>query len=335
MTDSGKFRPSSEIPDTLYDALEEYCAVEAKARGWAPGTTASRKSKVLKILMHPLGPEVLGMLRPDEFERGYLIDVSADLADNYDPSYVRKIVQEFKTFWRWLGVRSYIPRDAHEALDGVEGPQVPTNQAGTYVDLSSIPSRTDIIGLAHELPTPWDTACRLSAFGGLRYGEVAGLRPADVDVSEGSVAVRRQFTQGGRLSYPKHGKLRTTFFPGWMEAELLGAISAVEDWKHPLFPVIGNPSQHMRASRFYQDIFNDARRYAGWWDEERQEYRWSWHDLRHHAATWMITELGLPIPTVAALLGHSSPKTTMEMYVDLDADAVRRAREAADGHEDD
>ncbi len=49
--------------------------------------------------------------------------------------------------------------------------------------------------------------------------------------------------------------------------------------------------------------------------------RLSWHALRHSAG-WGLHSLGVPVATIAAILGHSDPSFTMRVY-------VRDGREAA------
>lgn len=55
------------------------------------------------------------------------------------------------------------------------------------------------------------------------------------------------------------------------------------------------------------------------------------HDLRHSAASWWLS-LGVDIPVIARLLGHSDPRITAALYAhvseDLKRDAVRRMSEA-------
>jgi integrase len=63
------------------------------------------------------------------------------------------------------------------------------------------------------------------------------------------------------------------------------------------------------------------------------------HDVRHSAATWLL-QSGVDVRTVAAVLGHSSPVTTLNTYahvmpgaevkaVEAIADRLRRAESRA------
>ena len=42
--------------------------------------------------------------------------------------------------------------------------------------------------------------------------------------------------------------------------------------------------------------------------------RLSWHSLRHSAGSVWLTEFGLPVTTVSAMMGHSTPAFTLACY---------------------
>ena len=51
------------------------------------------------------------------------------------------------------------------------------------------------------------------------------------------------------------------------------------------------------------------------------------HALRHTAAVWMA-EAGVPMPRIAAFLGHSNSRITEERYARFAPDHLREAAEA-------
>lgn len=44
------------------------------------------------------------------------------------------------------------------------------------------------------------------------------------------------------------------------------------------------------------------------------EGRLSWHSLRHSAGSVWLTEFGLPVTTVSAMMGHANPAFTLACY---------------------
>ena len=44
------------------------------------------------------------------------------------------------------------------------------------------------------------------------------------------------------------------------------------------------------------------------------EGRLSWHSLRHSAGSVWLTEYGLPVTTVSAMMGHANPAFTLACY---------------------
>ena len=55
-----------------------------------------------------------------------------------------------------------------------------------------------------------------------------------------------------------------------------------------------------------------------------------WHSFRHANGTW-IGEVGEPVKTVQALLGHSDLETTLNIYMHVIPDSQRRAVERVAG----
>jgi len=53
------------------------------------------------------------------------------------------------------------------------------------------------------------------------------------------------------------------------------------------------------------------------------------HDLRHHAASWMLSE-GVPTKTVQQILGHKSFRMTVDLYGDAMPGADEQAAEILD-----
>src|SRR5690606_28183532 len=79
--------------------------------------------------------------------------------------------------------------------------------------------------------------------------------------------------------------------------------------------VNGNP---IRRSNFRHVVKRHVSRIGGWPEHA------TWHYLRHYCATWWL-RLGIEVPTVSKMLGHSQVSTTYDWYVNVDAEAMDRA----------
>ncbi|MGX5655925.1 tyrosine-type recombinase/integrase [Geodermatophilus nigrescens] len=181
------------------------------------------------------------------------------------------------------------------------------------------------VGRVLELAPAWFRPfIAVCAFAGLRLGEAAGLRLADVDVLRRSIAVRHQ-VQGAtvattRLVLPKYGSERTVHAP----AELVDLLAAhIRDvgigaggW---LFSLGGVPLTRNAAGHQWRQV----RRAAGLED-------YTLHDLRHFYASGLIAA-GCDVVTVQRALGHSSATVTLNVYSHLWPTAEDRTRAAAAG----
>ncbi len=169
---------------------------------------------------------------------------------------------------------------------------------------------------------------------GARRAEVCALRWTDVDFTAGTLNVSRSYTvlPGIRADRPtKTRSARSVVLDPATLAELATAWSAVER----LMASCGLDVEQRRAG--YVFSADPAGRTAwrpdtanSWWAKARREAAVApsirLHDLRHFQATQLL-DAGVPVPTVAARLGHADGTTTMKIY----AHRTRRAdQQAAD-----
>jgi len=137
----------------------------------------------------------------------------------------------------------------------------------------------------------------LGLHGGLRRGEVFGLRCGDIDMFKGKVRVARSYD-----GPTKNG--RTRFVP--MSKDLLDAMTVARNllMRHPeerVFEIL-DPNPVLR--RLCYAIGVPSMRF---------------HDMRHTFAT-MALEKGVSARQVQAWLGHSSVVTTLGIYWNLTKD---------------
>ena len=153
---------------------------------------------------------------------------------------------------------------------------------------------------------------------GARRAEVCGLRWSDVDFVAGTLDVSRSYTvlPGSRGHSPtKSRSARTVMLDpdtvavldlGWAEAERLNSMCGL--------------SSEQRRSGYIFAMDPTGQRA---WRPDSAHARWArtqvaagvrasvrLHDLRHFQATQLLGA-GVPVPTVAARLGHADGTTTM------------------------
>ena len=169
---------------------------------------------------------------------------------------------------------------------------------------------------------------------GLRQSEVLGLRWEDIDLDAGTLDVRRTLQRAGgefRFFGTKTPRSRRTLSlaPPLVEqlrshrnrqfAERLASSAAWEGerWDDLVFATeVGGPLSNYLVTSHFQKLL-----------EEAGLPRMRFHDLRHAAATVMLT-LGVQARVVMETLGHSQISTTMDrcshVIPELQQDASER-----------
>lgn len=165
----------------------------------------------------------------------------------------------------------------------------------------------------------------VSMYTGLRLGEICGLKWADIDWERGTITVRRTVQ---RLKQMKPGKDQKTLL-------IVGSPKSYSS--HRTIPVPaailqrlrelcerGTPGEfvfsttlHAAEPRTVQRRFERVIKALGMAGVH-------FHTLRHSFATRLL-ELGVDVKTVSVLLGHGSPKTTLECYAHSLLDQQRSA----------
>jgi integrase len=170
---------------------------------------------------------------------------------------------------------------------------------------------------------------------GLRLGELLGLGWSDVDLTAGTLSVRRSMARtadgGAALAETKTATSRRTIpLPGLavdalrsqqdrQDAAREAAGSAWQDRDGLVFTdAVGRPLRGTHVAY----TFRKARSAAG-----LPAVRF--HDLRHSAATLLLAE-GVPLAVVSDLLGHSTITVTAAHYAAVVPELRREAADAMD-----
>jgi integrase len=183
--------------------------------------------------------------------------------------------------------------------------------------------------LLSHVTEPWRPMVEFMVASGARWGEVAALRPSDVNRDEGTVRITRSWKQDSKGGYrlgatkTKKGK-RTINVPK-------STLDKLDYSGEFLFTNrAGGP---VRAQGFSSRVWAKAVERA--WpstdadgkpvkDRSRVVLRPRIHDLRHTNASWQI-QAGIPLPVVQQHMGHEDIRTTVAVYGHLD----RRSMQAA------
>lgn len=170
---------------------------------------------------------------------------------------------------------------------------------------------------------PMEALFKLAIATGMRRGELLGLKWQDIDFAKGSLQVRRILSRipskmegkGYEESEPKTQKSRRSIIiaPFALEAlkqhrlrQLEAKLKAGPFWQEHDYVFCTSLGTHLNPTRDALDQLKKLLKKA-----ELPEIRF--HDLRHSAATLLLTE-GVHPKVVQELLGHSQISMTMDVY---------------------
>jgi integrase len=163
---------------------------------------------------------------------------------------------------------------------------------------------------------------------GLRWAEAAGLRVSDLDLDDGTLFVSHQRTRGehGEMIYkaPK-SKKGTRLFA--MPPKLVAIVSEyieTNDLSEDDYLFAGPRGAPLHYSNWRRRVWKPATEAVG-------APGLRFHDLRTLNTTALI-ELGVDVKTVQTRLGHSSARTTLDIYAKATREGDRNAAIALGGH---
>lgn len=167
-------------------------------------------------------------------------------------------------------------------------------------------------------PSPLHPLYVLALSTGARQGELLGLRWSDIDLDEGTVAIRHTLSRlTGELGAPKTERGRRTLRPGagaiavlkaHKQQQRLARLAAGSRWKDGdwVFTTsIGTPWGSGNVLRAFQSDLKQA-------GLPHQRF----HDLRHAYATMRIED-GDDLTVVSRSLGHGNISTTADVYAHI------------------
>lgn len=263
----------------------------------------------------------LGDLRCSQLTPGHVAGLLGRmLADGRSPHTVASVRKILRLVAR-EGIRRGIWDAGRDPILVVPMPAGSRDPEPAPVLPDAVPTDTDVERLLAALRTTrdprWYRLARLAAGTGARWAELLALRPADFDLTAGTVHVTRSMRQTKSRHVPADPKTRA----GRRVVVLDDALAReVRQWCAGLADdalLFAGRGGALRTRSNWARVLNRARHASG--------YRHSLHSLRHwRAFAWL--RAGVPVADVSYMLGHATTAITMRLYVSSDADVVARVR---------
>jgi integrase len=292
-------------PRSAKITLGEYAASWIGLQRWRPATIEQRRSMLDHHVLPAFGARPLGSVRTSDVQA-----FAVRLGERLSPGTTANVLSLLGSIYRAARVDGLVTSNPVEGVRRV--PYSPT---------VTIPDREAIDALAAATPDRLRVAVTLAAGVGLRSGEARGLTVDRIDFLRRRLVVDRQLvtTTGGGTGFapPKNARSARTIPLG---AEVLDDLARhvevhgvgidglllVDEWERPL------------SRNRWGDQWRSVQRDAG--------VTVRYHDLRHWHASVLLSA-GVPIATVAQLLGHT-PAVLLRTYahvLDGDHDRARAA----------
>ena len=278
-----------------------------------PGTAQSVEQQLRRHVYPSIGHRPIAAIRATEIQ-GMVQRIGAQLA----PSTVEVIYGRVVAVFR-AAVRDRVVT-ASPCVD-IRKPAKPPPS------MLEVLSGDEVLAQAAAMPERYRALVLAGAGTGLRPGELFGLTVDRVDFLRRSVRVDRQLARvrgdGVTLTAPKTSA-------SYRAVPLARTIADVLAAHLSRWPASGDPGlvfTNERGAPIQQHPFAVV-----WGRSARRAGLPAWatpHDLRHYFASVLIRS-GASVKVVQARLGHSSAKTTLDVYGHLFADEEDRTRAAID-----
>ena len=174
-----------------------------------------------------------------------------------------------------------------------------------------IPDEKEIKAL-YELD--WDSevmylAFNLSAFSGLRPGEISGLQVRDIDSEKDLITIRHSWHRTGYLKSTKTNLIRKVPVAHNIILRLLVQAQRCPNANEETFVFWSKANDYKPfLPQYYDDGFFEALHKIGVSEEERKERNIDFYSLRHFCATYLANLTDMR--NVQAVLGHTTPAMT-------------------------
>jgi len=183
----------------------------------------------------------------------------------------------------------------------------------SYSRQPAVLTLTEAFAMIDAAPAPWQCAIATALFTGLRLGELLALTVEDVDLPGRRLNVRATLTEvNGRT--PRLQREEPKSRAGIRQVPIVEVLAArLQEHLDALGPTQGGAvfaspvGTWMSKSNFYRDAWKPTRSAAG-----REDF--TFHDLRHTAASLLLAHTGAELAELKFVLGHSQIAHTVDLY---------------------
>lgn len=152
-------------------------------------------------------------------------------------------------------------------------------------------------------------AFNLSAFSGLRPGEISGLQVRDIDSEKDLITIRHSWHRTGFLKSTKTNLIRKVPVAHNIILRLLIQAQRCPGANEETFVFWSKANDYKPfLPQYYDDGFFEALHKIGVSEEERKERNIDFYSLRHFCATYLANMTDMR--NVQAVLGHTTPAMT-------------------------
>ena len=216
---------------------------------------------------------------------------------------------------------------SHNPLEYVKTPKKGDAKV-TYLDKLQFDKLVSVLKNNYEEGDRFRTAVMLATFGGLRRGEICGLRWYDVDFEANSITVSSAIgvytDENGQTTYTKSPKnlssARTFPMPAELRKELELRYAKVQEEYgciNGTWFVCGQSINYYAPTTFTREFEKFADAYQ---IRDHFNKRATLHCLRHNLATVGV-KANVDIASLAAMMGHKSKAMTLDTYSSATPDA--------------
>lgn len=324
-------KPQLAAPAAGRETLRAFLArwLDATRSTLRPRTWQRYEELVRLHVVPQLGRTRLDALRPDAIQRLHAANLAAGLSRRTVRHVHMVLHGALNRAVRW----DYAARNV---VDAVDPPAVAEEER-------PVPTAAEV---AHLLDSAWAADDRfaplwtVAVYSGCREGELLGLRWEEVDLDQGTLAVRRTLVAARRgvpqFGLPKTRRSRRTVVLPPEAVEALRQQRRQQDQERQSRGPDYAGYNLVFASRFGTPLLarNVIRSFKAALERAGLPSTLRIHDLRHATATLMMAA-GVHPKVAAARLGHSTVGITLDLYTHsvegLDADAAERIQRAVRG----